>query len=338
MSMRIVHELKQLAYGGVEKVIHNIIKYDDQNEHTVVAFQDGPFRQEFEKVGAKIIFAPKEGEIDFEADLIHIHTGGAMSDMAQSLGKIFPVIETIHSPVRSPMSDSVIKLRVGVTEAVSRMNSNCVTIHNGVDFSQLEPDRYPEDVKRELGIPEGVPVIGRLGRIGKDKCLEEWLLACYYLQKQGVEFIPLIVGGEAAGLEGYVGKLKLMVASLPVKGVIWAGHHADVANYLQVMDVFLYPSPTEGFGLVFVEAMHAGAVVVTYDTDVTREICGGFSVLTENSIPGLVFGVQKALDVNMRDAIVPLAQSWVREQFDARRMVREYQEVYARFTPEEAKA
>lgn len=327
--MKIVHELGQLEYGGVEKIIKSIIKYDTKNEHFVVTYKDGPFRKEFEKLGTTILMAGNK-EIDFMADIAHIHTGGAQSIMAFELGKSIPIIETIHSPVRSPMPDKLIKQRVGVTSAVCQINSNCIPILNGVDLGELETDRYAEDVKRELRIPEGIPIIGRLGRIGKDKCLEEWLLTCYYLQMQGIEFVPLIVGGEASGLNGYIGKLKLMAESLPVKNIVWAGHKSDVANYLQLMDIFLYPSPTEGFGLVFAEAMHAGAVLVTYKNEVTLEVAGGYSILTENSIDGLVMGVKKALDINVRDAIIPIAHDFVDQELNAKRMVSEYQEVYER--------
>jgi len=311
-------------------MICNIVKFDGANKHTVVAYKDGPFRKELEAAGATVIIAPegKGEETSFEMDAIHIHSGGGISTMALNLGKAFPVIETIHSPIRSPMPAEFVRQRIGVTDAVTGMNQNCSTIHNGVDFSQLEITRTVEEIKKELNIRENIPVVGRLGRVGKDKCLEEWLLTCYYLQIQGFDFTPLIVGAEASGLNGYVGKLKLMAESLPVKGVIWAGHKDDVANYLQVMNVFLYPSPTEGFGMVFVEAMHAGAVVVTYDNDVAREVAGGFAILETNSIDGLMRGVLKALDVNVRDAIVPLAQSWVEENFDAERMSRDYQDIY----------
>ena len=325
--MRIVHELNQLEYGGVEKMIKSIIKYDTKNNHFVVAYKDGPFRKELNKLGVEILLTGDK-EVDFVADIAHIHSGGALSSMAVELGKSIPIVETIHSPVRSPMPNNLIRQRIGVTSAVSKMNSNCITILNGIDLNELDPDRYPEDIKRELGIPEGLPVIGRLGRIGKDKCLEEWILTCYYLQQQGIEFIPLIVGDEALGINGYVGKLKLMAASLPVKDIVWAGHRADVANYLQLMDVFLYPSPTEGFGLVFAEAMHAGSVVVTYKNDITMEVAGGYSILTDKSINGLVGGVKKALDINVKDTIVSMAHDFVEQEFDAERMVAEYQEVY----------
>lgn len=258
--------------------------------------------------------------------------------MAMELGKAFPVIETIHSPIRSPMTKAVITQRVGVTEAVSRMNENCVTIHNGVDFSTMQETRTREEIRAELGIDNAAMVVGRLGRIGKDKCLEEWILTCYYLQQKGFDFVPVIVGGEAQGLDGYIGKLKLMAASLPVKGIKWVGHKDDVANYLQAMDIFLYPSPTEGFGLVFIEAMNAGCIVVTYKNDITMELMGGYSILTDKSIPGLVEGTIKALDINMRDAIIPMAQEWVAEMYSAERMADEYSELYKKYAKEKVAA
>ncbi len=111
--------------------------------------------------------------------------------------------------------------------------------------------------------------------------------------------------------------MKLMAASLPVKGVIWAGHKADVANYMQIMDVFLYPSPAEGFGLVFAEAMLAESVVVTYRNKVTMEVAGGYAVLTEEIVPGIVAGVKKALDINIRDAIIRCPRDFVVQELNA---------------------
>jgi hypothetical protein len=238
--MNIVHELNQLEYGGVEKVIRNLIKFDSENKHRVITYKDGPFKKEFEAIGAEVIFMPKEGTIDLDADILHVHSGGAVSEMAMSLGKAFTVIETIHSPIRSPMTKEFITQRVGVTEVVSRMNENCVTIHNGVDFSTLMETKTREEIRAELGIDNGATVVGRLGRVGKDKCMEEWILACYYLQQRGINIVPMIVGAEAQGLDGYIGKLKLMAASLPVKNIIWAGHKDDVANYLRQRDSDLY--------------------------------------------------------------------------------------------------
>ena len=327
---QIVHELNQLDYGGVEKVIKNIIKYDKVNKHTILAYKDGPFRKEFEELGVPIVMPNPDGDLDMEADIIHVHSGGGISQMATNLGEAFCVIETIHSPVRSPMPNRIIRQRVGVCDAVSKMNSNCITIKNGIETEI--PDLIAVDqLKKELGIPEGLPVIGRLGRVGSDKCMEDWLLTCFYLQKQGVNFVPLVVGGEARGHDGrYLGRLKLMAESLPVKGIVWAGHRTDIFNMLQLMDVFLYPSPTEGFGLVFAEAILSGCAVVTYNTEVTTELFGGYSLLTHKNIPALVEGVKAALDSDFRMEMSGIGPEFIKSEYSAERMSLDYQELYER--------
>jgi len=325
--MKIVHELTQLDHGGVEKVIKNIIEYDLENEHTIVAYKDGTYKKKLEDAGAKIILACDE-DVGVDADVIHIHTGGGISQLAHQLSTRFPIVETIHSPVRSPMSNMTITQRIGVTDVVSRMNSNCKTIHNGLAFSDMIPTKTPAEVIEELGIDSEIPIVGRLGRLGRDKGLEDWILTCYELQKQGVIFTPMVIGGEARGCNGYRGKLKLLAASLPVKDIVWVDTTDDIANYLQLMEVFLYPSPTEGFGLVLIEAMYSGCVVVSYDNEVNQELIAGYSILTDRSIAGLVKGTLKALDTNYQDALSGISRDWVKDKYDAAVMSQNYQDVY----------
>lgn len=330
--MKIVHELNQLDYGGVEKVIRSIIKHDKQNEHTVLVYKDGPFRSRLEEVGAKVIILDNEN-MDLEADVIHIHCGGGISQLAQHLAGQFPIVETIHSPVRSPMSSKVITQRVGVSEAVSKLNDKCMTIVNGLEFDELDPTRFRDEIREELGIPAGAVVVGRLGRLGRDKGLEDWLLACHYLQMRGYDIWPMIVGGEARDCEGYRGKLKLIAESLPVKNVVWVGHKDDVGNYLQAMDVFLYPSPTEGFGLVFAEAMYNNCAVVTWKTPVTWELFAGYAVFVDksNGIKGLVDEVEKVLrHTEYMSELGGNGCAFVESHYQAPLMSNRYQELYER--------
>lgn len=328
--MKIVHELKQLDFGGVERVIANIVKFDKDNEYTIAAYKDGPFRKVLEDNGARVVMVGEE-EIDLEADIIHIHCGGDVSKMAYELRSKFSIIETIHSPVRSPMPSKLIKQRIGVTDAVSKMNDNCKTIYNGLDISSLEPTKSVEEVKKEIGINEGIPVIGRLGRIGRDKGVEDFLITCHQLQNEGFDFVPLVVGSEARDHQGYMGRMKLMAECLAIKNIKFVGHKPDVANYFQVMDTFLYPSATEGFGLVFAEAMLNQAVVVTYKTDVTNELFSGYAILTEQSIQSLVDGVKRSFNEEIRDAILPIAYDKVVQDYDIMNMVIQYKELYEQY-------
>lgn len=331
--MEIVHEINQLDFGGVERVVRNIIKYDKKNNHTIITYKDGPYRPELEKVGAKIVVLKDEKDnIDMDADIIHIHTGGSDSKLARQLGNSFPVIETIHSPVRSIIPAEFIRQRIGVSKAVADLNYDCDFIHNGLDIEELDDSNEyaAESVRNYLGIPKDAIVIGRLGRLGRDKGIEEWLLAVYRIQQCGHDVWPVIVGGASPEDQRYFGTMKLMAASLPVKNIIWVGHKFDIMNYLGIMDIFLYPSPTEGFGLVFAEALLAGCTVVAYKTDVTHELFAGYAVLTEPNITALVAGIEKALKTEVRNAYSGMSADWVRSEYDAQRMSEQYQELYER--------
>lgn len=330
--MKIYHECNQLSTGGVERIIRNIIKFDKVNEHAIISYKDGDYRHELEKVGGRILLLEKESDmIDEEADIFHIHTGGGDSRLARQLGGDFPVIETIHSPVRSIIPAEFIRQRIGVCKAVSALNHDCETIYNGLDIKELEEVMWDPEVMREsLGIPKDAVVIGRLGRLGRDKGLEEWLLAIYKIQMAGHNVWPVIVGGPGKGDDRYFGSVKLMAESLPVKNIKFVGHKTDIMNYLQIMDIFLYPSPTEGFGLVFAEAMMAGCTVVAYNTPVTMELFGGYGILTENNIPALVEGIKRALLPEIRNEFLGISSDFVRSEYDAKRMSEQYQELYER--------
>lgn len=328
--MKIVHELNQLDFGGVEKIIRSIVKHDQKNEHTILAYKDGPFKSKLEEVGAKVILIPDEG-LDCDADVIHVHCGGAISQLAQHLGGQFPIVETVHSPVRSPMSDDIITKRVGVCDSVSKLNSNCTTILNGLEYDEIEPSLFSDEVRASLGIRHDACVVGRLGRVGRDKGLEEWLLTCYYLQSRGYGIVPVIVGNEARGCNGYIGKLKLMAASLPVQDIVWVPLKEDVGNYLQIMDVFLYPSATEGFGLVFAEAMFNGAAVVGWKTPVTWELFGGYMAFVDkkDGVHGLVEETEKILrNPEYMSELGGNGRMFVQGEYQAKTMSEEYQELY----------
>lgn len=331
--MKIVHELNQLDFGGVERVVRSIIKHDKRNEHSIIAHKDGPFRKKLEEVGAKISIV-SDDDIEFVADLLHIHTGGGISGVAIDVGPTIPILETIHSPVRSQMPDHLITKRVGVSETVTNMNKDATTILNGIEIDELtfEADLIKSDNPLLRSIKEnGEIVVGRVGRIGFDKGMEQFILACYYLQMRGYKVRPVIVGGEASDAQGYIGKLKLMCASLPVENVLWVGHSDNVAQWMDAFDIFLYPSETEGFGLVFAEAMLNRCAVVTYDVPVTRELFGGAVKLVDKrtGVGGLVNAVANLIGYPaMIEALANEGPSVVERDFDAERMSLEYQEIY----------
>ena len=321
---RIIHESNQLAMGGSEEIVRCIVKYDKENEHTVLTYQDGPMRKPIEDAGGKVIVSQPKIDIDLnQFDIVHLHNGGMYSNLLSQNGNSkFKVMETIHSPVFSPHPDNLIIQRIGNSNAVTKINRKCKTILNGIDDETMKVTVPKEIIKRELGLVNtDLPIIGRLGRLATDKWLEEWILICYYAQQE-VDFIPLIVGPETQ--KNYLGKIKLMIESLPLRNVVFTGARQDKANLYNIMDVFLYPSPTEGFGLVFLEAMHFGLPIISLETEVTREVIGKYGYLMKWDLKKMV-EVLVDLVKKRKKEIVSLG---VLEYFSAQRMVKEYQEIY----------
>jgi glycosyltransferase involved in cell wall biosynthesis len=84
-----------------------------------------------------------------------------------------------------------------------------------------------------------------------------------------------------------------------------AARHARFVGYVPVIDlvalyrlcsVFAYPSLYEGFGLPVIEAMAAGAPVVTSATSALPEVAGGAAVLVDpTSVEDIAAGIDRVL-------------------------------------------
>lgn len=330
--MRIMHELNQLAMGGAERVVLGIAKHDKKNEHVVFTYKDGPMRKLLEDAGVKVIVEQKDGEVpEMHVDLIHIHTGGAVSHLASDVKNDIATIETVHSPVVSAVRDEWVQSRVGVSGAVTKKNRKCRTIYNGIDPDRFETDHDKAHFKKAFNIPEDSFVIGRVGRLGYDKGIEEWLAACWYFQKDHPmkDKIYILICGDEAQDTNYWATIKVMCASLPLHNVRFIEGTDNVGPAYHAMDVFMYPSPTEGFGLVYMEAMLCGVPVVAWENEVTRELLMGHARLVKPTVDGLISGLHLLFDNEaMREEFGMEGQLLIVSDFLAERMSENYQKLY----------
>ena len=131
-----------------------------------------------------------------------------------------------------------------------------VTIYNGVDAARFIPRQASP--KPELGLREGVPVIGTVCRLVEPKKgLAVLLQAMAGLRDRAVA--QLLIVGEGPAFPA----LRALSVRLGLSDrVVFAGVRRDIAGLLPLMDVFVLPSLYEGFGIALVEAMAAGRPVV----------------------------------------------------------------------------
>ncbi len=139
-------------------------------------------------------------------------------------------------------------------------------IHNGIDLSPYgQTDR--RSVRAELGIPEEVPVIGHVGRFSTQKNHEGLLEVAKRIIARNSDTRFLLVG------DGFL--RPLIENSVSKAGLeshfVFAGIRDDVPRLLAAMDLFLFPSLWEGFGIVVAEAQAAGVPCVTSTLSSVRE-------------------------------------------------------------------
>ena len=162
--------------------------------------------------------------------------------------------------------------RIAFDRWIDRVVVNAHELRGAVIASQpgLDPDRVvvirngvepapttlpPGALRRELGIPEGAPVIGAVARLVSQKRLD--LLVRVTARLDGVR---CVIAGSGPEQE----PLARLAAELGVTDrVSFLGHRGAVGDVLSALDLFVVTSRIEGMSNAMLEAMAAGVPVVS---------------------------------------------------------------------------
>lgn len=144
----------------------------------------------------------------------------------------------------------------------------------GIDTRTFNPDRSDTSIRSEYGITG--PFLLFVGRLVEKKGLEYLIRAMHKVLASHPTSKLLVIGDGPfkKQLEELTGELQLQ------KAIIFAGSksHEQLPVYFATADIFIGPSivaesgDSEGFGLVFAEAMSCGAPVIATDLPAVRDI------------------------------------------------------------------
>ena len=134
----------------------------------------------------------------------------------------------------------------------------------GVDMQLFNPARRSLEWRRMQGIPDDVPLITFVGRLVLEKGLDIYSYVIQTLEDYGIPHRSMIVGDGPAR--------EMLEAQLP--NTLFAGYLSgeDLARAYASSDIFLFPSDTETFGNVTLEAMASGLPVVAADATGSNEL------------------------------------------------------------------
>jgi glycosyltransferase involved in cell wall biosynthesis len=140
-------------------------------------------------------------------------------------------------------------------------------------------DRAHEAVRlrRELAVPDDVPLLGFVGNLSPEKRPERTLDVLAGVLAQG-QAAHLVVAGDGPLRASFEREARSRGLDEDVSSL---GHRSDVARLLGGLDVLLLTSDIEGIPGVAIEAQMTGCPVVTFPT-------GGVGDVVEDGVTGVV--------------------------------------------------
>ena len=299
--IRVAQVLNRMDSGGVESVVMNYYRHIDrekvQFDFYLAEGSSFPQREELEQLGAGIYLIPpysrpvKYHRVLYKAfkkrqyKIVHAHLS------AMSVFPLFaawragvPVrichnhttaywgegIKTLLKYILRPFNKIFATDYFACGETAGRwmfgdrcFNSGKVTvIPNAIDTEKFAFD--PEarsSLRKELGIPQDVFVVGHVGRFTYAKN-HSFLVDVFMDLLKKMPDAKLLLIGEGKLMDHIRGKAKKLHIE---KKVIFAGVRKDTNKLYSVMDVFCLPSLYEGLGMVVWEATANGVPTLLSD-------------------------------------------------------------------------
>lgn len=202
------------------------------------------------------------------------------------------------------------------------------TIYNGIETEKFRAKHDMDSLRAELGIPGDAPVVGMVGNLYRVKGYKYFIKAMEIVRKSFPDAVFLVCGrGELQS------ELESLSAGCGLRHHIrFLGFRDDVPALLQLMDIFVLSSLSEGLSLSILEAMAAGKPTVVTDVGGNGEIVveGETGFLTpsmdEKRLAEKVCVLLR--DKELRGRLGKGGHDRVNSLFSQERMLKDYQELY----------
>lgn len=366
---RVLHVIRPAAGGMKNHLLSLLVHSDQEMFEPVIVCPDGTMTDEITSLGFKVVSLSIRGELsplndwlairrlaailkNEQITILHAHSSkaGFIGRVAARLARTPVVFMTAHNSIfyeewsywkkavlafaesfLSRYTDRIITVSEALRqELIKREGLNhlqVLTIHNGIETEHFNHAGERRFILRSLGLSPAEQVIGTVARLAPQKGITYFLKAASMLIRDyQVNFVIVGEGPLRHHLEAEAASLGLK------KRVVFTGERHDIPAILNIFDVFVLPSLTEGFPLTILEALAAARPVVATRAGGVPEIIQDKTtgLLVEPADPtGLALAVATLL-TNRQKAVVmgQTGQARVNEKFTAAGMVYKVEEEY----------
>ncbi|RLS79935.1 MAG: glycosyltransferase, partial [Planctomycetota bacterium] len=204
-------------------------------------------------------------------------------------------------------------------------------IPNGIEIPPMAQTCDPaarETLRNELKLPADAFVAGYIGRLAKQKRVEDLIWAVETLRQIRPKLFLVIVGDgpERQRLENFARDVGCL------EHVRFLGHREDASRWLKLMDVFCLASSFEGMSNSVMEAMSVGKPVIASDIPANRELVlqseTGFLPKLADTVGFMQFLRCLMDQPGLCEKLGSAGRDRIEKFFSVSRMVESYVEVY----------
>ncbi|MDQ7799598.1 MAG: glycosyltransferase family 4 protein [Candidatus Edwardsbacteria bacterium] len=327
MKINIVHVCSSASWGGMEMVVGRLAYLQKTNGYKVkvVTGKDTPLSARCRELGLDNQPILADGSLGWsgccrflkfvketEPDVVHVHyskdlnlavpvkqlTGGKIvftKHLGSYINKKDPWHRFVYRGVDRATAISRL-IKDNLIETTPLPEGKVDVVYLGTDTSRFIPDLIQrEAVRDELEISNDAILIGMMGRISYGKGYEDFIQMAQALSGRNVEF--LFIGGHSRNEDRYGDEIEQEIRDKLGPRAHLTGFKDDRERYLQALDMFVFPSYAESFGLALTEAMACGLPCVAYGKD-------GVLDIIEDRKDGLLAEVRKVKDLIQKTSVL----------------------------------
>lgn len=185
------------------------------------------------------------------------HTNFDQYSRAYGFGLFKPLIERYLKQFHASCNSTLVPTRALAEQLARKGYGNVEVFARGVDVELFSPSRRSAELREGWGADDDTIVVSYIGRIAAEKNLDLLVRAYRRMQSVRPRMRLLLVG---TGPE--VGRLKRQNPDFIFTG---AKRGRELAMHYASTDLFVFPSLTETFGNVIIEAMASGLPIISYE-------------------------------------------------------------------------
>jgi len=368
--IKIIYVMPSLVVGGAEELLLTTVKYFNRDRYEISVcciVSEGIIADEIKKLGIKFyclnespkFYNPKKIYSLYKLfkkekpSIVHTQILGAniYGRIAAILARVPVVISAeqnvyykkkrVHiwlDKILAKNTDKIIAVSNRVKEFTSRQEGigedKFELIYNAIDSTEFLPTDSRKDIREKLNLREGDFILGTVGALTTQKGHYYLIQAVSQLVKRYPNTILLVVGkGELKE------KLQEILHKLGLEeNVRFLGLRRDIADVLNCMDVFVFPSLWEGLGIALLEAMLMGLPVVASSVDGILEIVengkNGILVAPAN-VEALSNAIAELIrNPQLRQSLGKAAKEHILEKFEVRQYIHKLENLYNRLLKE----